>query len=184
MKRSPERLEKVEFSRAIHPGMTLMEVVIAIGLVAFVLPLIFAATGLAGSARLNAEADTRSAWIANQVKQELFVTWGEHPSESVFAEKLDFPHLASSEAPEILIYDSKGKFLVRGNIEELTAASQIVDASYIVTIYAEEYKPPNLATNTCSLCMLHIRIIHPAKARPSSRSTYRYNLITSKHGTL
>jgi len=163
--------------------MTLMEVVIAIGVVAFVIPLILAATGSAGSSRLNAEADTRSAWIGRQVHQELLVSWGEHPSESVFGEKLDFPRFASKDAPEILLYDSKCEFVAKGSAAELTTASRTPDVSYVVAIYAEEYNPPNLTVTTDPLCILRIQVIHPAKASPSSRSTYRYNLITSRIGT-
>ncbi len=66
-----------------HTGMTLMEVVIAIGVVAFVIPLILAATGSAGNSRRNAEADTHSAWIARDVQQNMIVAWGDHPKHRV-----------------------------------------------------------------------------------------------------
>lgn len=164
--------------------MTLMEVVIAIAVVAFVVPLILAATGSAGSSRRNAEADTRSAWIARQVQQELIVSWGEHPAKSVFAENKNFPSFASKDSPDVLIFGAAGEFLEKGSATDLTKASQVKDAAYLVAIYAEEYHPPNLTGAASPLSILRIRVIHPAKSAPGSRSTYRYNLITTKQGTL
>ena len=183
MKAPPKRLRGFGFFRVNLQGMSLMEVVIAIGVVAVVIPLIFAATGSAGTSRRNAEADTRSAWIANEVRQEIVLSWGEHYAESVFGRRLNFPELARKAAPEILIYDSKGQFLTKGNADDLSSSNEIPDAAYLVSIYAEQYDPPHLPANKGDLCILRIRIIHPAKARPSSRSSYRYNLITSQQGT-
>ena len=172
-----------------QPGMTLMEVVIAIAVVAFVVPLILAATGSAGSSRRSAEADTRSAWIARQVQQELIVSWGEHPEKSVFGDKPSIPRSfptwpSQRKTPEILLFDSDGEFIAKGSGADLESASQVKDATYIVAAYSEEYNPPNLPAIANSLCILHIRIIHPAKANPGNRSTFRYNLITTKQGAL
>jgi type II secretory pathway pseudopilin PulG len=167
-----------------HAGMTLMEVVIAIGVVAFVVPLILAATGSAGKSRRNAEADTRSAWIAREVRQELILSWGEHPSKSVFEESMDFPTLASIDDPEILLYDSDGKFLEKGGATDFTGSSQVTDAVYVIAIYAEEYIPPNLSATANPLAILHVQVLHPAKADPAARSSFRYNVITTKQGTL
>lgn len=164
--------------------MTLMEVVIAIGVVAFVVPLILAATGSAGNSRRNAEADTRSAWIARQVQQELIVSWGEYPSESIFGEEKNFPSFASEEDPDVLLFDSDGEFLTKGSGADFTESSQVKDAAYVVALHAEEYTPPNLTATENPLTILRIRILHPAIANPGSRSTYRYNLITTKQGTL
>ncbi len=179
---------RARVSRSGRPGMTLMEVVIAIAVVAFVVPLILAATGSAGSSRRSAEADTRSAWIARQVQQELIVSWGEHPEKSVFGTSLPFPKFPDvaepEKTPEILLFDSDGEFIAKGSGADLESASQVKDATYIVAAYSEEYNPPNLPAIANSLCILHIRIIHPAKANPGNRSTFRYNLITTKQGTL
>jgi type II secretory pathway pseudopilin PulG len=164
--------------------MTLMEVVIAIGVVAFVVPIILAATGSAGSSRRNAEADTRSAWLAREVQQELLVSWGDFPAESVFETAQNFPVLATEAAPTVLLYDASGKFLAKGTNDDFTKASKVPKATYVVAIYAEAYIPPNLTGTANSLATLRIRILHPAKDKPGSRSTYRYNLITSRQGTL
>lgn len=167
-----------------HNGMTLMEVVIAIGVVAFVVPIILAATGSAGNSRRNAEADTRSAWIARQVQRELIISWGEHPAASVFGESQSFPALANEAVPEILLYDSDGEFLEKGSEADFSAPSQVRDAAYVVAFYAEDYVPPQLTGAAAPLSILRMRVLHPAKAIPGSRSTFRYNVITTKQGTL
>ena len=165
-------------------GMTLMEVVIAIGVVAFVVPLILGAIGSSGSSRRSAEADTRSAWLARQVQQELLVSWGDNPSQSVFATAQNFPVLATKAAPIILLYDASGKFLQKGSADDFTKSSKVPKATYVVAIHAEAHVPPNLTGTTNSLSLLSIRILHAAKDKPGSRSTYRYNIITSRQGTL
>ncbi len=167
-----------------HPGMTLMEVVIAIGVVAFVIPLILAATGSAGTSRRNAEADTRSVWIAREVQRELIVSWGENPDKSIFETARTFPAFATNSTPDVLAFDSDGTFLTKGTAQDLTQASVIPDATYLVAIHSEAYTPPNAASTTTNLSILHIRILHPAKAKPDLRSEYRYNLVTTKTGIL
>lgn len=186
MKNPPDRTGKsrARISRTIRPGMTLMEVVIAIGVVAFVVPLILAATGSAGSSRRNAEADTRSAWIARQIQQELIVSWGDNPTESIFGENKNFPSFGSENSPDVMLFDSDGEFVAPGNQGDLDRASQTADAVYVVSFYAEQYNPPNLLATANPLAMLRIKVIHPAKASPGSRSSYRYNLISSKQGPL
>lgn len=166
-----------------HTGMTLMEVVIAIGVVAFVIPLILAATGSAGNSRRNAEADTHSAWIARDVQQNMIVAWGDHPEASGFKESLSFPVLGTENTPEIFIYKSDGTFLEKGSQSDFTASSQVTDAAYVVAVHAV-LPPANVPAAANSLSLLSIRVLHPAKAAPSTRSTYRYNVITTKQGTL
>lgn len=165
-------------------GMTLMEVVIAIGVVAFVIPLILAATGSAGNSRRNAEADTRSAWLARNIQQELILSWGENPSQSIFETSQDFPDLATAEAPEILLYDADGEFLQKGSSQDFDKPSKVAGATYVVALSADEYRPPGLATTANPLALVRLRVLHPAKSAPGKRSTYRYGFITSRHGTL
>lgn len=163
-------------------GMTLMEVVIALGVVAFVIPIILAATGSAGSSRLSAEADTRSAWLAREVQREIISAWAER--ESVIGATLDFPEFADESAPEILAYDSDGNFLARGTPEDLSAPSKIPGAAYLIAVHGETHRPPNLAAGPDSLSLLTIRVLHPAKASPSKRSDLRYLLISPRQGIL
>lgn len=161
-----------------------MEVVIAIGVVAFVVPLILAATGSAGSSRRNAEADTRSAWIARQVQREILAKWATPPHESIIQTGLSFPSFGSDGSPEVLLFDGDGKFISKGGSQDISDSSKIPKAVYIVTFYAEEYNPPNLSSTANSLSKIHIHVLHPAKSLPASRGIYRYDLISSPQGTL
>ncbi|MBC7980728.1 MAG: hypothetical protein H7Y36_09225 [Armatimonadetes bacterium] len=171
-------------SGLVRNGMTLMEVVIAIGVVAFVVPLILAATTSAGNSRRNAEADTRSAWITRQVQQEILAKWAtpEHPS--VITTPISFPAFSSKASPTVLAYDRDGEFVAAAPDSDLTARSTIAGAVYLVSVYGEEYFPPNLIGAATRLSRLHIHVHHPANVAPSRRSIYRYNLISSRQGIL
>lgn len=165
-------------------GMTLSEVVIALGVVAFVVPLILAATGSANSSRLSAEADTRSAWLAREVQQEIIYAWSVPAPASSFGAALTFPVFATATAPEILAYDSDGKFLAKGSAADLSAPSKIPNAIYLVAVHGEVHVPPNLAAGTNTLSFLTIRVLHPAKAAAAKRSDLRYHIISQRQGSL
>lgn len=163
-------------------GMTLMEVVIAIGIVAFIIPVILTMTASSGDSLRSSEADTRSVWIARQVQREILSKWAEPPRESFITGSLAFPAFSSETEPLILAFDAAGEFISEGAAEELTASSKIPNATYLVSVYAEAYTPPGGAASAAPLSMLRIRVLHPAKSSPGKRSSYRYNLITTRQG--
>lgn len=167
-----------------NPGMTLMEVVIALGVVAFVIPIVLTATGSANISRLSAEADTRSAWLAREVQREIISAWSVPTPASAFGAALAFPVFATATAPEILAYDSDGNFLAKGSAADLTAASKIPKASYIVAVHGEAHRPPNLAAGPDTLSLLTIRVLHPAKSAAAKRTDLRYQIISPRQGTL
>ena len=170
--------------------MTLMEVVIAIGVVAFVVPLILAATGSAGSSRRDAEADTRSAWIAKEVQRQMILKWSEDQTvedQSDIETAFPFPGSGLGVSSKTLIFDSEGGFLSEGSSTDLDRTSRTIpDAAYVVAVEASKYTPPGAfaSSGIDTLALVSIRISHPAKSPEASRSTFRYNLITSRHGTL
>lgn len=167
-----------------NPGMTLMEVVIALGVVAFVIPLILAATGSSNISRLSAEADTRSAWLAREVQREIISAWTDPAPPSAFGAALTFPVFATATAPEILAYDSEGNFLAKGTAADLTSPSKIPNATYLVAVHGEAHRPPNLAPGPDTLSLLTIRVLHPAKVAAAKRSDLRYQIISPRQGTL
>lgn len=169
-----------------NPGMTLMEVVIALGVVAFVIPIVLTATGSANISRLSAEADTRSAWLAREVQREIISAWSvpAPAPTSAFGTALAFPVFGTAAAPEILAYDSEGIFLAKGSAADLTSPSKIPKASYIVAVHGEAHRPPNLAAGPDTLSLLTIRVLHPAKAAAAKRSDLRYQIISPRQGTL
>ncbi|QTN32984.1 type II secretion system protein [Akkermansiaceae bacterium] len=165
-------------------GMTLMEVVIAIGLVAFVVPIILTMTATTGNNRRNAEADTRSAWLAREVQRQVLSKWAEPVRESFITASPGFPAFASEASPLVLAFDSAGTFISEGGAQDLSASSKIPKASYLVTVYGEAHTPAGTGNAPDLFSLLRIRILHPAKSAPAARSVFRYNLITTRQGTL
>ncbi len=164
--------------------MTLTEVVIALGVAGFVIPVILAATGSADVSRLAAEADTRSAWLAREAQREIVAAWAEPARESAFGAVLDFPEFADQSAPEILVYDAEGNFLTKGSAQDLSGPCRIPKATYLVAVHGAAHRPPNLAPGSNSLSLLRIRVLHPAKATPAKRSDLRYQFISPRQGVL
>ncbi|MFU8892223.1 MAG: type IV pilus modification PilV family protein [Luteolibacter sp.] len=165
-------------------GLTLMEVVIAIGVIAFVIPLFLALSKSAGDSRLDAEADTRSAWIAREVQREILAAWAEPARASALASPIHFPDFASEAEPVMLAYDVEGNFLTNGGAEDFTGRCNIPNAVYLVAIHGEAYSPPGTPTGDSPLSLIQIRILHPAKAPPENRREYRYQLISTRSGIL
>ncbi len=167
--------------------MTLMEVVIAIGVVGFIVPVILAAIASTTSSRLGAEADTRSAWLAEDVRRELLSKWADPVRQSVVTTDVPFPAFSSASGPLVLAYDSDGKFVAEGSASDIDSPSTIPKAVYLVAVYGEAHTPPNITLPpgaTAPLSHLHIRVLHPAKSTPVNRSDLRYNVLTYRQGSL
>lgn len=158
-------------------GMTLMEVVIAIGVVAFVVPLIFAATTSAGNSRRNAEADTRSAWLARHAQRQIIAAWAQPPVESDIETPFPFPEAAAAASPPVvLLYDREGEFVSEGGEVDEDSPSRVPNAAYVVTVTAETQDGP--------IALVSITVSHPAKSAPANRGTYRYKFLSTRQGTL
>ena len=166
-------------------GMTLMEVVIALGIVAFVVPVILTSTVSITKSRLSAEADTRSAWIAKDVFREILSKWADPVRESVIITDIGFPIFADENTPLVLAYDSDGNFIKEGSLSDIDSPSLIPNAVYLVAIFGEAHSPLNLAVaKSTPLSLVRIRVLHPAKSTPANRSVLRYNLLTYRQGSL
>jgi prepilin-type N-terminal cleavage/methylation domain-containing protein len=165
-------------------GMTLMEVVIAIGIVAFVIPVMLTMTASSGDSLRSSGADTRSVWIAREVQREILSKWAQPERESVIPGTLAFPAFSSETEPLVLAFDAAGEFISQGEAQDLTDSSGIPGATYLVSMYAEAHTPPGTAVAAGSLSMLRIRVLHPAKSASTKRSSFQYNLITTRQGTL
>lgn len=165
-------------------GLTLMEVVIAIAVIAFAIPLVLAMSKSAGDSRINAEADTRSAWLAREVQRGIIAAWANPPRPSVLGEAIDFPAFADETAPEILVYDSDGNFLTKGGNSDLNGRSTIPNATYLVAVHADAHIPSDAAVASDNLALIRIRILHPAKAQPGNRREFHYYLLSTRPGIL
>jgi len=158
-------------------GMTLIEVVVALGVIAFAIPVIFAMIGATGTKRRDIEADTRAAWLARDVQREVFSAWARPVRSSPFDAELDFPAFASKDHPEILLYDGEGNFLKKGNRSDLLHPCHLPRAVNVVTIYAEA----STLSAAGKLSHLWIKVQHPAKAPEQKRSKYAYHWLSTQH---
>lgn len=168
-------------------GMTLMEVVIAIGIMAFAVPLIFTAISSAGASRLAAEADTRSVWLAREVQRQMLLKWSDDSSvsdQSVITASFPFPQTGTGDSTQTLIFDNEGEFVSEGSTSDQEAPSAISGAAYVVTISAEAYTPPGTTSGQDTLAKVRIDVANPAKTAPGQRSQYRYVFITTRQGLL
>ncbi len=169
-------------------AMTLMEVVIAIGIVGFVVPIILTATASTTSSRLSAEADTRSAWLAEEVQQNLIAHWNSRELISPTPSGVTIPStpFGPISSPVVFTYDANGNLLAVDNSTDPEQASTVQNAVYQVAVTAEApptqvIPQPPAPTN---LIFLRIRVLHPAKSTSGNRSDLRYNVLTTREGTL
>ncbi|MES2982321.1 MAG: type II secretion system protein [Verrucomicrobiota bacterium] len=151
-------------------GMTLSEVVMAIGIIAFSIPLIVAASGGAHRSLEAAEVDTRSAWVVRDVQRRIINAWSDSASSSHLETPLAFPSAATPEVTWELGYKHDGTFLADG----------IDQAVYIVTVKAEPYTPNLHHSSAPALALVSIKIEYPAKASPNKRKKLSYQFIA--HG--
>lgn len=157
-------------------GMTLMEVVIAIGVVAFVVPLVLAVTAAVGKTRSRAEADTRSAWLAQHVRSQLLAGWAQPPQQSEIEPPVPFPTAGATPPPVVLIYDGEGRFVAVGDEADLRSPVAGPQAEFIVQV--------RVAPQPQALALVDLTLVHPAQAAPSSRRTFRYKFLTTREGSL
>lgn len=154
-------------------GLTLTEVVIAIAIIAFTIPLILAASGGAHQTRQAAEADTRSSWLVRDVERRIMNGWSETAPSSGFAKSFPFPSADTPEVTMELSYKQDGRLLAEATTGQ---------ATYLVTLTAEPYVPTPNQTNAPTLALISINIQYPAKASPNKRKELTYQFISSRHG--
>lgn len=167
-------------------GMTLMETVIAIGVIGFSVPLILAGTNASLSDRSNAEADTRSAWIAKDLEQQVNALWASPRQNSYLPASLtlDFPVNGTESAPWVFIYNKQGTFLGQGSIGNLGTGATSQDAYYLVSLHTTAYTPANLlpppTAGNSRLSRVFIKVEYPAKARLGRRQANLFSSIKTQ----
>lgn len=159
--------------------MTLLETVIAIGVIAVAIPLVLAATGASMADRMNAEVDTKSAWLAKNVEDQVAAIWATPRRYTYLPQSLtlDYPSLGSETAPVVLLYDSDMNFVAEGTAQDYSKGTQKRDARYLVAIYSTPQVPTNMTTTSPELARLFVRVEHPAKAPDKKRQTNKYSVL-------
>lgn len=177
---------KPHFTIKRSKGMTLMETVIAIGVIGFTIPMILSGTTASLNDRRNAESDTRSAWIAQDLEQQIEALWASprQSSDLPTSLTLDFPVNGTADSPLVFIYDSKGKFLKEGTSENIAKGVSGNDAQYLVTFYSTSHNPSNLtsasSSSTFKLCRAFIKVEYPAQARQERRQASLFSTLKTK----
>jgi len=166
--------------------MTLLETVIAIGVIGFAVPMILSGTTASLTDRTNAEADTRSAWIAQDLEQQINALWATPRQFSSLPTSLslNFPVIGTKASPLVFIYDGQGKFLKLGTATDLRTGSKDQAARYLVTLHSTAHNPFNFTTNTgssnSSLSRVFITVEYPAKAALTKRQSNLFTLLKTQ----
>lgn len=162
--------------------MTLMETVIAIGVIAFTVPLILAGTSASLDDRRNAEADTRAAWLVKDVQKQIAATWATPARQTYLPTSLNlsFPTFGSSSNPIVLIYDSTAGFISAGSSTDVKSGTKTSGAHFLVTAYSKLQNPANLTTSSAELSRIYLQIHYPAKAPLAKRQVLQFSVVTQK----
>ena len=152
-----------------HRGLTLMEAVIALGVIAVAVPLILATTTSGARTRVQAEADTRSAWLAQDLQRQLTDSWKNIPSPA-FVTKPKFPQFSSPESPTVLLFDNEGAFLASGTSEEYTKGSSNPKAFYLVALHGASQTAFNITGGGDSMSKVTISVENSARAAKQKRT--------------
>ncbi|MEO8616611.1 MAG: hypothetical protein ABI600_15820 [Luteolibacter sp.] len=163
-------------------GMTLMETVIAIGVIAVAIPLILAASTASLTDRRNAEADTRAAWLSKDVENQIAALWATPRRYSYLPQSLTlrFPDIGTEKDPTLLIYDRDAKFVSEGSKSDLQSGVKAQAAQFLVTIYSKSQITNNLTSSTTELSRIYIQVQYPAKSPPANRQSSEFSLVTPK----
>jgi type II secretory pathway pseudopilin PulG len=162
--------------KSLRRGLTLMEAVIALGVIAFAVPLIVAATSQSSKTRISAEADTRSAWLAQDVQRQLIDSWNDRVTIT-FPTKPMFPDFGTASSPIVLLYDNDSAFVQTGTPQEYTNGSTNQRASYLVSVYGIGTTPHNLTTTERNLSRVIISVENSAKAMATKRNRNVFTLL-------
>jgi type II secretory pathway pseudopilin PulG len=158
-------------------GLTLMETVIAVGVIAFAVPIILATSNNSTKIRRDAEAETRATWIVTDVQRMLTESWRNIPHEALNPAPA-FPDFASQQAPIVFYYDVDGRFLQVGAASDLETGTKFPRAVYLVTLYGIGQDPQNfLPVQPKQLSLVTIEIQQPAAAPQGKRQISSFNVM-------
>jgi hypothetical protein len=153
-------------------GTTLTEVLIAVSVLAFSVPLILAATGGTYRSRQDAEADTRAIWIVGDVKRRVINKWSTDTQRSDVEETLIFPSSATPKNTIKMFYDKQGSLIEHDHEKGV----------YLVTVEASQYVRPHYYSDISPLARVIIKIQHPAKSSSDRQKKLTYQFVSNRYG--
>jgi hypothetical protein len=153
-------------------GTTLTEVVIAVSVIAFSVPLILAATGGAHQSRQDAEVDTRSAWIVGDVKRRIINEWASAIQRTDEKESLIFPSIETPRSTMEIYYDQQGSLIEQDDEK----------AVYMVSVEASPYTQSSHDSGISNMARVIIKIQYPAKASSNNQKKLTYQFVSTQYG--
>ncbi len=150
-------------------GMTLTEVVIAMGLVAVLLPMALAVMSGTFTTTRTARDDTRSAMLARSVFSELDMFTREAGSEWLTEQPGAL--VAGSDDAVVLAFDDSGRFIDQRDGDVWENGVDDRSASYLVRLTGEDF----LTDSGANCRKVEVTVSSPAQARLLSRKRFTYH---------
>ncbi len=157
-----------------------METVLAVGLVAVTVPILFGALAAAHQLRRHAEEDTLACGLARRVHDELRLAWS--GQASWFRDEVPaFPSFGGELGGIGLLFDNDGAFVRRTTAAEITGGIRDAQAGYLVTVEGTPHQSPGM---TCQDPLSKVRVVvgSPARAPRSRRSCCAFTTLCRKEG--
>lgn len=168
-------MKKVKNSSA-PAGLTLMETVVALFIIAISIPLVFATLQASTSSQRAAEDETRAAWLAKQMSDEVGRAWA---GEGVnFSDILPYPDFGEDGNELIFGFDREGNFQRILQTDEWRDGVKEEGVVYVVKAQGVSYAPPHLPNEFLS--KVKITVGKPALAPEKSRQVLYYHILKSR----
>lgn len=149
--------------------MTLMEIVIALGVIAFALPLLLMTAAAAGKHSSHSAFVTRAAWLAKDLHLRLVDERnGLSNSQAVIPFFLGGEaQFIERNAPLVLLLNKDGKVISSIDSSDLSAAIPEREGAYLIAFHAEAL--PDREQDSPTLVQVFMRIQAPPQATLSKR---------------
>lgn len=162
-------------NRTWKSGMTLMEIMVAIAIIAFTVPLIFAALGASSESRRSSDNETRAAWLAERVDDDVARGWA---GEGLFfSGELSYPDFGQAGDERIFGFDRAGDFRRAVTAAEWRDGVQEKGLIYVVKVRGEKFSSPDLPGEFLS--KVEVVAAAPAVAPDSERKKLFYHTLKS-----
>ena len=153
-------------------GLTLLETALALAVLAATIPVLLGAMVAATEARRHAEHDTRAAWIAHRVNEELRLAWSGR--ESLFGDKVPaYPCFGGEQAEVALVFDVNGDYLRRPTDGEVESGIRDRGAGYVALVEGTAYRPAGV-TMAEPMSKVRVAVEAPAQAPRAKRLRHAF----------
>lgn len=161
-------------------GLTLMETVVALGIVALTVPVLVGAMATAVESRRRAEDDTRAAWMTQRVLGELRQAWS--GGKSVFGDKAPaYPAFPGADGVILMAFDQNGEFVRLASKSEYDKGIRERGVGYLLTVEGSAHRPAGLTLKE-PLSKVRIVVEAPAQGMPAKRTKLAFTTLREKEG--